>query len=518
MPTFDSIQNVRLLVSHHTTYGTSRTISEILSRPVSRDLLCLLSILSFKNDEEKRFRTWSRLKLPVARKQADTPPNNENVVFSRLQIFECWKQLLVRAGALQVGEQSRTELAGVLHELFAKINDQDIDSDLYQYLAKSGIHYARDDYVYKLYRAQKVFLDGTHVAPHVAAFEKKNGFTVEIYLHVIFMIINRCHLMRNVTSFDPENIDKWFIDLNQVSSDLKIDLVMLKKIMSELAFAIDDGLALTSDEKDGSSFQLFRNRPFLQLSDTCFLPIEGKLVEELLFDNLLHRLHQAAGIGAQFYADLGRDFEAYAQGLIQNFCSASTAISYEYIPEFKFGRSNLLSPDAMVRCEADRTVVAFEVKAARYLDSVLTSENAPQVVADSFEKLRFKPWKQVHDAIARIVGEKRHSRLTEDLSYLFVAVTMNEIPHSLQDYKINIHGTDRSYCFYSFGIHSLELLLVAASASKKYSLYDILRNAFSVRHKISNRTTFIRFWRREGGVSEFDKKIRMEAINRLSQF
>lgn len=518
MPTFDSIQNVHLLISHRTTYATPRTISDILSEPVSRDLLCLLSVLSFANDEEKRFRTWSQSSLPAASNQTDTPENNECVVFGRLQIFECWKQLLVRASTLQVAKQNRTKLAGVLHELFAKINDQENEGDHHQFLAKSSIQFARDDCIYKLHRAQKVFLDGIHVTPHVAAFEKKNGFTVKMYLHVIFMIINRCHSMRKVPSFDPENIDNWFIDLNQVSSDLKIDLLMLKKIMSEISFTVDDGLALASDEKDDASFQLFRNRPFLQLSDTCFLPIEGKLVEELLFDNLLHRLHQAAGIGTQFYADLGHDFEGYAQGLIEKFCLASNAISYEYIPEFKFGKSNSLSPDAMVRCEAEKTVVAFEVKSARYLDSILASEDAPQVVADSFEKLRFKPWRQVHDAIARIVGEKRHSRLTEDLAYLFVAVTMNEIPHSLQDYEINIHGTDRSYCFYSFGIHSLELLLIAANASRKYSLYDILRNAFSVRHKISNRTTFIRVRHREGGDSELDKQIRMEAISRVSLF
>ncbi|WBX89127.1 hypothetical protein [Achromobacter mucicolens] len=513
MATFDSIQNVHLLISHRTTYGTSRTISDILSAPVSRDLLCLLSVLSFANDEEKRFRTWSRSSLPAASKQPTTSANNECVVFGRLQIFECWKQLLVRVGTLQVAKQNRMALAGVLHELFAKINDQKNEGDHHQFLAKSSIQFARDDYIYKLYRAQKVFLDGTHVAPHVAAFEKKNGFTVKMYLHVIFMIISRCHLMRKVTSFEPENIDKWFIDLNQISSDLQIDLAMLKRIMSELSFTIDD---VSSDKKDDYSFQLFRNRPFLQLSDTCFLPIEGRLVEELLFDNLLHRLHQAAGIGMQFYADVGHDFEGYVQGLIEKFCSTTNDISYEYIPEFKFEHSNSLSPDAMVRCEADKTVVAFEVKAARYLDSILTSEDTPQVVADSFEKLRFKPWKQVHSAIERIVGEKRHGRLTEGLSYLFVAVTMNEIPHSLQDYKIEIHGVDRSYCFYSFGVHSLELLLIAASASKKYSLYDILRNAFNLRHKISNRTTFIRFCRREEGESEFDKQIRIETSKRLT--
>jgi hypothetical protein len=506
MPAFDSIQNVHLLVSHRTKYGTSRTINDIISGAVSRDLLCLLSVLSFQHNEEKRFRTWSRSSLPTASEQTETASNNENVVFGRLQIFECWKQVLLRAGTLQKAKQSRTELAGVLHELFAKINDQEVDGDIHQYLARSSIQSAREDYVYKLYRAQSVFLDGTHVAPQVAEFEKKNGFSVEMYLRVVFMIISRCHLMRNVASFEPENIEKWFVDLYQVSSDLKISFLVLKKIMSELAFTIDEGLELISDEKDVSSFRLFRNRPFLQLSDACFLPIEGRLVEELLFDNLLHRLHQVGGTGTQFFADLGRDFESYTQGLIEKFCSTSKAISYEYIPEFKFGKSDSLSPDAMVRCEEENTVVVFEVKAARYLDTILSSEDAPHVVADSLEKLRFRPWKQIHDATARIVAEKRHCRLTENLRYLFVAVTINEIPHSLQDYQINIHGTDRSYCFYSLGIHSLELLLIAANVSKKYSLYDILRNSFNLRHKISNRTTFIRIRRREGGVSEFEKK------------
>jgi len=456
--------------------------------------------------------------LPAASKQDDHTEKKESVVFGRLQIFECWKQLLVRASTLQIAKQNRIKLAGVLHELFAKINDQENEGNPHQFIAKASIQFARDDYIYKLYRAQKVFLDGMYVAPHVVAFQKKNGFTVKMYLHVIFIIIIRCNSMRNVPCFDPENIDKWYIDLNQVSSDLKIDLAILKKIMSEISFTIDDGLALASDEKDEASFQLFRNRPFLQLSDTCYLPIEGRLVEELLFDNLLHRVHQAAGIGMQFYADLGHDFEGYAQGLIEKFCSSSKNILYEYIPEFKFGKSNSLSPDAMVRCEAEKSVVAFEVKSARYLDSVLTGKHAPQVVADSFEKLRFKPWEQVHDAIAKIVYEKRHSRLTEDLKYLFVVVTMNEIPHSQQDYVINIRGDDKSFCFYSFGIHSLELLLIAADASREYSLYDILRNAFDVRHKISNRTTFIRIRKREAGESDFDQQVRMEAINRVKLF
>ena len=516
MATLNSIQNVHVLISHRSTYGAPRTIDDILAGPVSGDLLCLLSALSFDKDEEKRFRSWSWANLPAFRKESDTLSGNSGVVFGSLQIFECWKQLLARAGTLQVAAQSRVELAGVLHELFATINDQEDEGNFPQYVAKSSIHFSRDDRVFKLYRAQKIFLDGKHVAPYVEAFERKNGFTVEMYLYVIFSIIKRCYSMQKGASFDPVKVDKWIIDLNEVSSDLKIDLKTLQKIMSEIAFTVDDGVALMgTEEGSAASFQLFRSHPFLQLSDTCFLPIEGKLVEELLFDNLLHRIHQVAGVGMQFFADFGRDFEDYTQGLIEKFCSSNNQISYEYIQEFKFGKSNSLSPDAMVRCDADKTVISFEVKSARYLDSLLTSADTPEGVGDSFEKLRFKPWEQMYDAMGRIIGGNQHVRLTKDLSHLFVAITMNEIPISMQDYQVNIADIDQSRAFYSFGIHTFERLLITANATGKYPLSAILHRAFDKRLEISNRTTFLRVERTERGSSELERQIKDETIQRL---
>lgn len=517
MITIESIQNLHLLLSHRNLYGTARSIDDILDRPISADLLCMLSILAFENNEENRFRSWAASSLAVFANQPANEVDNMRTrsVFGRLQIFECWKQLLARAGTLQIGRQNRIELAGTLHELFARINDHEDDGDPHQHLIKAGIHFSRDDYLFKLYRAQKIFLDGQHLAPYVAEFERQHGFELESYLGVIFAIIVRCHLKRRVGRFDPFDLDGWCVDLDEMHRDMEIDLELLRKIMNAIAFTLDEGIASAGGTVDSAAnFELFRSRPFLKLSETCFLPIEGKLVEELLFDNLLHRLHFASGRDIQFHTELGYDFERYTQSLIEDFCASSSGIAYECIPEFTYGKGNARSPDAMVRCEQNKTLLAFEVKSARYLDSILTTDNAPEAVADSFNKLRDKPWKQVHDAIGRIVGEHRHAKLTDGLRYLFVAITMNEIPHSLQDYRVQIDGHDVSHCFHSFGIHTLELLLMAASLSSEYTLYDMLLNAFQVRHRISTRTAVIRFLRAHGGSSPFFTKIRDDAIRR----
>lgn len=521
MTELEAIENLHLLLSHRHLYGMSRSIDEILDGPVSSDLLCLLSILAFKNSEEKRFRFWALSNLAVF---ADRRPNTADdmstrCVFGRIQIFECWKLLLSRAGTLENSTQNRNKLSGKLHELFARINDNEDDGDPHQSLVKGGIHFGREDYLFKLYRSQKIFLDGQRLAPYVAEFERQYGFELDSYLAIIFAIVNRCHSRRQLECFDPHDLDSWCIDLLEMHRDLKIDLELLSLIMNAIAFTLDEGVAFAVNTiNETANFELFRNRPFLKLSETCFLPIEGKLVEELLFDNLLHRLHLASGRNIQFFAEFGHDFEQYTQNLIRDFCTFNSPIAYECIPEFTYGKDNKKSPDVMVRCEQDQTLLAFEVKSARYLDSVLTSDNAPDVVADSFDKLRYKPWKQVHDAIERIVGEHRHPRLIEGLRYLFVVVSMNEIPHSLEDYEIRIHGRDVSYCFHSFGIHTLELLLIAASVSSEYTLYDILLNAFAARRRISTRTTVLRIYRAQNRSSSFFARIRDETIHRDQDF
>ena len=134
-----SIQNLHLLLSHRALYDTTRSIDDILGCPISVDLLCLLSILAFENNEEKRFRLWAASNLVDSARERTTKADSMRThsVFGRIQIFECWKQLLARAGTLEIGKQNRIELAKTLHELFARINDREVDGDLHQHLVKA---------------------------------------------------------------------------------------------------------------------------------------------------------------------------------------------------------------------------------------------------------------------------------------------------------------------------------------------------------------------------------------------
>lgn len=503
MPSFKQIENVYTLLSYKDYYGAKKTPDEILGSNVSLETLSQISILSFLSSEEGKFRAWAKTELSpsvINNKKLD-----DRHVYGRAQVLECWKLVLIQASrSLAPKEKSGCSLS-MLHELLTHINDYEVLEDGYQYFIKSAITYARDDFKYKLYRAHKIFIEGKSIDRYVQLFQGESGFSVENYINIIYMIIARCLVKRSVEQFEVVSFSDWVIDLRKANQEVGIDLQLLISVMKSVSFDLSEGAEFSSATIDQpSNHSLFRDKPFLRLSETEYLPVEGRFVEELLFDNLFHKIHLATGKDKDFLDDFGADFERYVQNLCEVSCTLKKLDLYEYIPEFKYGKTQSKSPDAMILCSRNKTLLAFEVKASRYLDSILSSDNNHDAIEKSFHKLRYKPWKQAHTALRRIVLEKRHPKITEGLSCLFISVTMNEIPLSLEDHKIIVGDRDISYCFYSLGVHTLELLLSSAIVQDAYTLYDLLRSSYDRRHNISTKTFLLRFYRGQGGQSALD--------------
>lgn len=519
-PEFNQFENINILLSHRSYYGNPKTPEEIIGAKVSLETLSQLSILSCMSNEERKFRLWAKINLPTHKKQKNNLDDHH--IYGRAQILECWKLILISANHshLQIENNAQPiSSLSILHELLTHINDYDIQEDTHQYLIKSAIIHSRDDFKYKMYRAHKIFIGGTTIAKHVQLFQEKSGFSIENYINIIYMIICRYFVKRSSAQFDIMLFTDWMIDLRKASQETGIELQLLIAVMESVSFDLKEGAdfsASTIDEP--SNYDMFRNKPFLRLSATEYLPIEGKFIEELLFDNLFHKIHLCSGKTKGFLDDFGADFERYVQYLCKESCTLEKTGLYEYIHEFTYGKSNSKSPDAMILCSKNKTLLALEVKASRYLDSILSTENHSDAIEKSFNKLRYKPWKQVHTAIHRIVLEKRHPKIIEGLSCLFISITMNEMPLSSEDHKIIFGDHDRSYCFYSLGLHTFELLLSVATQQHAYTAYDILRNAYRERHKISTKTFLLRFHRDQCNISALDNMVSRFVIERHRNF
>ncbi|HGP0863399.1 TPA: hypothetical protein ACLFOW_000983 [Yersinia enterocolitica] len=505
-PEFNQFENINILLSHQDYYGNPKVPEEIIGGKVSLETLSQLSILSCMSNEERKFRRWCAVNLPAQKNNL-----SDHVIYGRAQILECWKLILISANSsnLPIGNSAKPiNSLSILHELLTHINDCETLEETHQYFIKSAIIHSRDDFKYKLYRAHKIFIGGKKIARHVQLFEEKSGFSIENYINIIYMIICRCMVKRSSAQFEIMLFTDWVIDLRKASQKTGIELKLLIAVMKSVSFDLKEGAGFSASTiEEPSNCALFRNKPFLRLSSTEYLPIEGKFIEELLFDNLFHKVHLYSGKTKEFLDDFGTDFELYVQDLCKEACTLEKSGLYEYIPEFPYGKSNSKSPDAMILCSKNKTLLALEVKASRYLDSILSAENQSDAIEKSFNKLKCKPWKQVHNSIHRIVREKRHSKIIEDLSCLYISITMNEIPLSFVDYKVIIDDHDRSYCFYSLGLHTLELLLSILTQQHAYTAYDILMNAYANRHKISTKTFLLRLHRNQCNLSALDHMV-----------
>lgn len=505
----DEFANKNLLLSHKKYYGRPGSADEILKNKVSIEMLSQLSILSYLSSEEKKFRRWFLKNSPE--KKGDF---SNFLVYGRIQILECWKQILASENPDRWAgnSMSASDSLSVLHQLLTHINDYEVHEDTESYFVKNTLMTARDDFKFKLYRAHKIFIGGKNIASYVSAYERDASYSVDAYVNVIFSIVLRIRLIRNSENFSVLEYSKWVINLHKFSQDTGVELSLLTSIMESVSFDLREGSDFSVTTINNlNDHSLFRNKPFLKLSPTEFLPVEGRLVEELVFDNLFHKVHLHSGKSKRFLDAFGTDFEHYVQELCEYACALKGDGLYEYIPEFSYGKSMLKSPDVMLLCSKDKSLLALEVKSARYLDVILTGDNQTEAIDKSFDKLLCQPWLQVYKSIGNIVKQKRHPKMTQDNAYMFAIITMNEIPLSYINHKMIINGVDSSKSFYSFGIHTFELLLSVLTQSHNYTLKDLLLHAYGQRfknkEKLSIKTTFLRIHRSLGNRSLLDSDV-----------
>ncbi|MCA6965488.1 MULTISPECIES: hypothetical protein [Enterobacterales] len=505
MPNIRDLANSSILFSHHDFYKTPRSFNKILGRSDRKHLLSCLSFLSYSHREEPRFRDWSIKVLCKTKKQRNYAM--ERAVFSRLQCWRLWTVLFSEWSYGKNSQEHRPEFE-VLHEAFAKLNDRrdDVRDDTEQAFIKAIVSQARDNRLSKLRRTQHIFLADGPLSIFVNAFEKKIGVPLKTYINTIYFIIEHWHRLPEKLHSSP-NLAEWSISVEWLSDYLQIPAEQISAILKDISFSIFEGREFSQVSlSKPNEFTLYRERPLLEIENNRFIPVEGKLLEELLFENLFHRIHQANNKSLKFLSTFGFEFEKYAQRYALKF--VQDLVQYELIEEFDFnadGEKKLKSSDLMIAIPEKNCVIIFEIKSARPLYTSFITENNPQSVNESLDKLQDRPWSQAISAISKIIRNKVHPTLVEKTEYFIVSVTMNNYPMILQEnVATNSAGKDISAYLYSFDIETFEVLMRAARLSPDYSIRDHLLWCYQNREKMSAKTTIVRFIKAllAGGVTE----------------
>lgn len=492
MPDIRKMANSGLLLSHKDFYKTPRSFSRILGRSNRRELLLHLSTLSYVHQEEEFFREWAIKRICKTKSQRTYA--EKRVVFSRLQCWRLWT-LIFKEWSPRIDSSSARSEYEVLHEVFAKLNDRpdDLKDDSEQVFLKAITSNGRDHRLLKLRRAQHIFCTESPLTPYIRVFEEKIGAPIGTYINAIYYLIEYWHGLRPHLG-TAHGFDEWAVSAEWFSIQLNTPASQISAIFKDISFSVAEGRAF-SDSTTGkpNEFMLYRERPLFEIESGRYVPVEGKLLEELLFENLLYRIHKANGEIEVFLSKFGVEFEKYAQNYGLTFMSALG--QYQVIEEFSFGADNSLkSPDLMIVLPEENCIVVFEFKSARPLYASLSSENKPEKVNESLTKLLDKPWEQSVKAVTNIMKKHAHPAFNDRVNYFFVAVTMNNFPMTLKEHVIcNAAGQDISSYFHSFDIETFELLMRAARLSPEYSLRDQLKWCYDARHEMSAKTKLSRF-------------------------
>ncbi|MBR0560509.1 hypothetical protein [Neokomagataea anthophila] len=475
----EKFRNINILFSYKDFY------TGVYKNPISKycfssiDSLCLVSSLSFSSLMEKRFIKWS-LSHIVPPQKKKYYANSERRMYGRPQILECWKIIFTRINSISEIRNSHSSLKNI-HKLILYINDY-YDKDMENMIhvsAKNVILNSNKDFRNILYRSIKI-KQNSLLKKYIELFENKVGFDLNIYLYVIYSILCDYTVIVNNDGFTfPIESTNWIFNVNEFSKKCSVEISTIKKIMKYVSCSLHDAKDFsTRTINNKSDHSLFRDKPFLQLSENEYIPIDGGYAKDLLFENLFHKIHYENNKDIKFFSDFGKCFEEYVQNITKLFCEMSSSMNYEYIPEFAAGprKSRILSPDAMILDQERKSVLVIEVKSARYLDGVISSDDDTQCVNSSLKKTQYNPLLQSYKTISDIVHKGWSEKINAKRDYLFLAVSMNEIPYLPQKIEIKNEEQDVSRAMFSVGVDTYEFLLLSASRQRTHSIHNIIYN------------------------------------------
>jgi hypothetical protein len=485
MVDINKLANVKVLVLYQDLFDDEVTINEHLKHGADFNDLCLLSAMSFYEDEETRLSEWvseNFKKLPV-----------DKVIFGRQGRLTAWKYLLSNISELKV--LSNRERFIDFFKLFLHINDEDNNRDfnVRHQFSLGFINQYRDRYIAQYYRAQKTFLSESFVSHYGNEFYSRYGVSVYEYFHVIHSIIKYYKHSKERVEYNAHfNALRWQFNIVAIAREDNCDIDVYSKVMDCISFDLNEGKLFSLDSSDNvNDISLFRDKPFLEISPNFYIPIDGKLVEDLLFNNLFYKIKDVTDI--KFLSEFGIYFENYIQLITELSIAESNYHVYKLIPEFKYKKGQCKSPDLILLTESEKSTLVVEVKSARVLAEVTSSNDDEASLDNSLAKLKENPWKQSAKAISEIIRLNVNADINKNNNYYFLAVTMNDIPMSLTEFNIKgNNGNDITKFFFSMNIEAYECLLEIISSNSKYNVFDILRGYRNVESSMSIKTYLAR--------------------------
>lgn len=336
----------------------------------------------------------------------------------------------------------------------------------------------RDNYQMQFYRASKIFIESNTFEICKTEFNEKYGFSLNEYIWEVNEIIKRIYEIKEIDYYRPYELFMWVLSYNTPNS-------LSERILETVSLSQEQFNDKLDNINYSRDFSLFQNNPFLKLPSGSFLPIDGKFVEDLLFYNLFYKLESLPS-KSKFITEFGYAFEMYISGLIEKSINYNSNLIH--IPEFAYKQGTKKSPDAIIYNKNEDGMLVIECKSARVLNTLITRDDKNESFDKTLEKLRIRPWKQMYKSICSIIKENAHPLITQGKKYMFLCVTMNDLPMYPINFSIDVDNKHIEHALFSMNVEAFEIFLEILSMSGENGYSHILLGYRKYQNSMSMKT------------------------------
>lgn len=436
------------------------SIKELIPDNISEGCLVVLSMISYKDRGaeliricEKKLALSSKGKKKICKVKINKRPSN----------LILWVEILKKKiKPLDINRFHFDNHVKEVAESLLCINEKEVTgNDDSLYLLKNLLYTYQDNFSFQYYRAVNIFLDDMLMEKYHAQFEQAYDISLKEFI-IICKAINNIYTQTT----DWKLANHWVLNTEFFSKNQGVDGVKIKKVMDLISFTQSDLQSYSkSEEYANHNFNFFSNTPFYSMGNDCYIPVDGKLAQNLVFNSLFYRVKKSAVDKKSFMREFGVAFERYAVNQIKYIANNSKSFKYTSISEFKYGIPEKHSSDAYICFKGtsanENAVLVFEVKSARILDDVKRLEGNRESVEKSIRKLTTYPLEQQIKVTSEVVELGCHPELTKDKVYYFISISMDDFPLLVGDFDIEISGDalKKLKCggLYSFNIEELEV-------------------------------------------------------------
>lgn len=494
--------NIHIHAEYSKLFGKKApTLQETMCSSLDPSLLVVLSMISYKDRSEQ---LNEKLKKILSLSEDGKNQISKVKIKKRPSNLILWTELLKNdVDNFKLLDFDFDKSLNKITEQLTIINENETDDgDEQQYLLKNMLYVYEDNYAFQFYRALNIFINNNIMKKYANEFEKRNEISLKDFI-LISNLIN-CNSDQN-KEWDKAN--HWIINIKSFAKYLNINFEKIKKFMEIVSFTKEDlNKYSQSEDYKNHNFNFFNNKPFYNMGEGLFIPVDGKLSQNLIFNNLYYRILQSSNDSKAFMRDFGKAFEQYVSQLISFVGKKSKSYKYKALDEFEFGSPKKRSSDAYILFKDKKInkkiVLVVEVKSARILDRFKRLKDDNESLDRTIQKLTIDPLKQQIKATKEIIRSAEHPEITKDKIYYFMSVSMEDFPQQLENINLDIKDEDlidiKCAGLNSLNIETFELFCKAISGDLPWSFSYIIEHYRNNYSSLSFKNYLSRLMNRNG--------------------